>query len=700
MPSIPFVDVPRKGPDFALDVTGVVAAVRAANKSDTSVPLVFLASPNNPTGTYLSVEEAKQLLAERCILVVDEAYIEFAEVDGCPSCLSLLNSHPNLIVTRTLSKWAGLAGLRIGFSFASRSASELFMSAKQPYNLDWPAVAATSAVFANREALLADVRTMVEQRKLLETALAAAEFAGILRVCKGSRANFVLLEVLPGSPVLAGKLTEALLKAGIVIRYFGASNSALASYIRISSGLPADTLRVVSALHWLLTQPQEKLCPVRSSAKNRADFLSVVPKNLDCIVFDMDGVMANVGKSYRQCIIGTCLHFGVTVTPEQVQKQKSLPNSNNDWCVSHRIIGRTDVSLQEVTDVFESLYAKLKQLEWLMIHPSLFAALADRFALGIVTGRPRRDAVEFLTRFGIKKYFADNAIVCMEDGPVKPSPAGMVRVLEALGKKAKNSVYLGDTPDDQTAAIAAGMTPIGIGEMAGLRDAGAAYVCRHPMLPEFFELLSSAREEVTASPPVTVAIRSASGSRDTKETSISCSVNLDGTGTAVVNTGIGFLDHMVSALAKHSHFDISLSCKGDLHIDDHHTTEDCGILLGETFKKALGNRAGIVRYGSAYAPLDEALARAVVDISSRPSASVELALVRPSIGAISSEMLPHFLSSFAVAGAITLHVDVIKGSNDHHKAESAFKAVALALRAAVRVEKHMRDVVPSTKGVL
>ncbi len=191
---------------------------------------------------------------------------------------------------------------------------------------------------------------------------------------------------------------------------------------------------------------------------------------------------------------------------------------------------------------------------------------------------------------------------------------------------------------------------------------------------------------------------------------------IDGSGVADVATGIGFLDHMVSALAKHSHFDITLRCKGDLHIDDHHTTEDCGIVLGDTFRQALGNRVGIARYGSAYAPLDEALARAVIDISSRPSASVELRLVRPSIGTISSEMLTHFLASFATAAAVTLHVDVIKGENDHHKAESAFKvydaifalfslisffkALALALRAAVRIDPAHSAAVPSTKGVL
>jgi imidazoleglycerol-phosphate dehydratase len=690
------VDVPRVGPDFALDVEGVATAVRAA-QAEGRIPLVFIASPNNPTGTFLSLDEARRLLGERCLLVVDEAYMEFAEVDGCRSSLDLLSSFPNLIVTRTLSKWAGLAGLRVGFSFASRSISELFMSAKQPYNLDWPAVVATLAVLENRAPLLADVRIMVEQRRFLEESLSAPEFAASLRVCRGSRANFVLLEVLPTSTVAAAELTQALLSVGIVIRYFGGSNKALASYIRISSGAPKDMLRVVAALSWLLANPKQRLCAAVPSASDAQAFASALPKELRCIVFDMDGVMANVSQSYRQCILETCQHFGVNVSADIIQQQKALPNSNNDWLVSHRIVNRPDVSLQQVTDVFEASYEQLKALEWLMIHPVLLRALGARFKVGIVTGRPRRDAEEFLTRFGIRGLFG-SAVVCMEDGPLKPSGAGIKRCLELLGEQPQHALYLGDTPDDQTASRAAGVTPIGVGEMHGLKEAGAAYICRHPFLAEFYELLDSRLKQHESSQKT--AGRTASNSRETRETTVSCTVAIDGTGTSLVDTGIGFLDHMVSALAKHSHMDIALHCKGDLHIDDHHTTEDCGIVLGDTFRQALGNRVGIARYGSAYAPLDEALARAVIDISSRPSACVELRLVRPSVGSISSEMLTHFLSSFATAAAVTLHVDVIKGENDHHKAESAFKALALALRAAVRIDPALAGVVPSTKGVL
>lgn len=191
--------------------------------------------------------------------------------------------------------------------------------------------------------------------------------------------------------------------------------------------------------------------------------------------------------------------------------------------------------------------------------------------------------------------------------------------------------------------------------------------------------------------------RRATVERKTKETDISLSVNIDGSGVSEISTGIGFLDHMLTALSKHGRMDLTLSCKGDLHVDDHHSVEDCGIVLGQAVKAALGDLRGITRYGYAYAPLDESLSRAVVDISGRPFADVNLNLQRERIGNLSCEMLPHFLSSFATSAAITLHVDVLKGENDHHRAESAFKALALALRTAFKREGID---IPSTKGVL
>ena len=192
--------------------------------------------------------------------------------------------------------------------------------------------------------------------------------------------------------------------------------------------------------------------------------------------------------------------------------------------------------------------------------------------------------------------------------------------------------------------------------------------------------------------------RNATIERKTNETEISVTLGLDGKGQANVQTGIGFLDHLLDALARHGRFDLDLRCQGDLGVDDHHTAEDCGLALGAVIREALGDRVGIERFGSAYAPLDEALARAVVDISGRPHASIDLGLTRERLGELSCENIPHVLSSLATAAELTLHVDVLKGDNDHHRAEAAFKAVALALRAAVR-PSGFGDV-PSTKGTI
>ena len=192
--------------------------------------------------------------------------------------------------------------------------------------------------------------------------------------------------------------------------------------------------------------------------------------------------------------------------------------------------------------------------------------------------------------------------------------------------------------------------------------------------------------------------RTASVTRATRETAIRMTIDLDGTGKTAVKTGIGFLDHLLDSLARHARFDLMLTCEGDLQVDDHHTAEDCGLALGEALDRALGERRGVNRFGWALAPLDEALARAVVDLSGRPFADIALELQREAIGELACENIPHVLRSLAMAARITLHVDVLKGENDHHRAEAAFKATALALRQAVAQSGF--DDVPSTKGTL
>ncbi len=191
--------------------------------------------------------------------------------------------------------------------------------------------------------------------------------------------------------------------------------------------------------------------------------------------------------------------------------------------------------------------------------------------------------------------------------------------------------------------------------------------------------------------------RIASLDRKTSEVAVSGTLELDGAGHSNIATGLGFLDHMLTALTKHARFDLDLSAQGDTDADDHHTVEDCAIVLGRGIAEALGERVGIRRFASAYVALDESLVRSVVDLSGRPWPEVHLGLVRDQIGDVSSENIVHFLRTLALEARMALHVDLIRGDNDHHKAEAAFKATALALKEAVEI---VNDDSPSTKGSL
>ena len=195
-------------------------------------------------------------------------------------------------------------------------------------------------------------------------------------------------------------------------------------------------------------------------------------------------------------------------------------------------------------------------------------------------------------------------------------------------------------------------------------------------------------------------MRKASVERKTKETEISATVGLDGAGTANIDTGIGFFDHMVDQIARHGLIDIDLRAKGDLHIDDHHTVEDCGIVLGKAVAEALGDKKGVRRYGEAFAPLDEALARVVIDLSGRPFLVWRVEMTAEKIGTFDTELVREFFQAFASAAGATVHVEGCYGVNAHHIAESAFKAFARALRAAVEPDPRRGDAIASTKGAL
>lgn len=194
--------------------------------------------------------------------------------------------------------------------------------------------------------------------------------------------------------------------------------------------------------------------------------------------------------------------------------------------------------------------------------------------------------------------------------------------------------------------------------------------------------------------------RRATITRRTKETAITASVDLDGTGAYEIATGVGFLDHMIEQLARHSLIDIALKAKGDLHIDQHHTTEDSGIVLGQAVARALGDKKGIARYGAAYLPMDETLTRVALDVSGRPFLMWKVAFTRSKIGDMDTELFREWFQAFAQHAGLTLHVETLYGENSHHIAETCYKALARALRQAIAVDERQQGRVPSTKGQL
>src|SRR6266516_2814244 len=195
-------------------------------------------------------------------------------------------------------------------------------------------------------------------------------------------------------------------------------------------------------------------------------------------------------------------------------------------------------------------------------------------------------------------------------------------------------------------------------------------------------------------------MRKGSVKRGTKETDVEVALDLDGAGAASISTGIGFLDHMLDLLARHSRIDITVKAKGDLHIDQHHTTEDVGISLGQAVKQALGDMKGITRYADVHVPMDEALTRVAIDISGRPFLVFKAQFTRPKVGAFDTELVEEWFRAFATNAGITLHVETLYGTNDHHIAESCFKGLARALRSALTIDPRAAGEVPSTKGRL
>ncbi len=407
-----------------------------------STAAVAVVSPNNPTGMAATADDILRIAraAPAVLVLADLAYVEFADEDPTPALLP----QPNVVVFRTLSKAWGLAGLRVGYAIAPAKVAGWMRAAGLPYPCSRPSLALAGARLATGEAgvrfFVATVRAQRQRLSELLASLGAQPFP--------SQANFLLARFRD-----AAWVRDGLAGLGIAVRAF-TGHPRLEGRLRVTCpGDAADFERLQHALRSVM-DPQ-------------------------ALLFDMDGVLADVRDSYRQAVVAAAAAFGVAVTPAEVAEAKRQPDSNNDWVVTRRMLGArgVEVPLQAVKDRFEEAYQGtpdapgLWTRERLAVPREALARLAARRPLGIVTGRPRGDAQRFLRHAGVESLF--RVMVCMEDGPGKPDPAPVVLALRRLG--VDRAWLLGDAPDDVRAARAAGVVPLGAvtpGEDAD--EAGAA----------------------------------------------------------------------------------------------------------------------------------------------------------------------------------------------------------------------------------
>ena len=428
-----------------------VEEVERAVGPDTAV--ITVVSPNNPTGAVIGAGDLDRLsrAAPGAVLLCDFAYVEFAEEDLTDRALGL----PNAVVVRTLSKAYGLAGLRVGYALGSAEIIEWMRTAGGPYGVARPSLALAEARLRDGETdVTAYIRKVKGERGRLEDQLTRLG----ARV-EPSQGNFVFARVTD-----ALWARDALAGQGIAVRAFPGA-----------PGL-ADALRIT--------------CPGNERDFDRLCEALATALRPDALLFDMDGVLADVSQSYRQAILATAESYGVTLQTAEVTVAKIAGKSNNDWHLTRRLLAErgVDAPLDEVTRRFEALYQGtpeapgLREKERLLIGKEVLTALASRVKLGVVTGRPRSDAERFLREKGIEELIP--AVVCMEDAPLKPSPDPVRLAMERLG--ARRAWMVGDTADDVAAARAAGLVPLGVvapgdsveGAAEKLTAAGAARVLR------------------------------------------------------------------------------------------------------------------------------------------------------------------------------------------------------------------------------
>lgn len=410
-----------------------VKAIEALITPQTS--LICIVSPNNPTGGIATIDDVRKLAAAapHAVILLDLAYIEFADEDPTLEALKI----PNVVVTRTFSKAWGMAGFRVGFALGDERIISWLRACGLPYACSGYSLLAASRWRIQGKKRMAEFTSNVRlQRRKVTNRLRELGFNVIT-----SHGNFIFLESRIGSRMSTATLADLLAGLGISVRRFP---NALSRWIRVTIPASSDADRLLSALDAIL-EPQ-------------------------AILFDMDGVLANVTRSYRGSIIKTAAAYGCTITHDQIAELKAQGNANNDWIVTHRLIkaalplSSPIPSLEEVTRTFEDIYQGtpeapgLKTTESLLLPRQHLEELSQRFKLGIVTGRPRRDAEEFLNLHGLSDLF--QVVVCMEDAPIKPDPAPVRLALSKLN--VTRAWMLGDTPDDLVSARACGVVPIGV----------------------------------------------------------------------------------------------------------------------------------------------------------------------------------------------------------------------------------------------
>ncbi len=412
--------------------------------------VVAVLTPDNPTGRAFSTDSLLRLTAAlppEVTLMVDLAYAEFADEDPTPALLEV----PRAIMIRTMSKSWGLAGLRVGFAVGARDRIDMLRGYGGPYALTGPSIAIAVDRLQNG---VDEMRGFVEYIRSRRERLAEV-LRDVGGVPEPSQTNFVLASFPDARWIQRGMAAQ-----GVLVRYF----EHLPEYVRITVPRDDSEFRRVERALRCLDRPE-------------------------ALLFDMDGVLADVRRSYREAIVRTCASFGVEAGLDLIEAVKAAGQANDDWAVTHGVLADAGVqtSLAEVTARFEELYQGtddepgLRRHEMLIPSRELLAGLAGRFKLGIVTGRPRADAERFLREEGVRGLFG--AVVCREDAPLKPDPAPVRVALEQL--EARTAWMLGDTPDDVRAAVGAGAVPVGVAGQGGgetvwtaLEETGAARIVK------------------------------------------------------------------------------------------------------------------------------------------------------------------------------------------------------------------------------